>query len=68
MLYYDGRGVAPPKGFYHLSERFIISELILSRNRPKKSVRAIREEEIKVKLSLCLTKHRAMKMYWGVEV
>jgi hypothetical protein len=22
----------------------------------------------KVKLSLCLTKHHAMKMYWGVEV
>jgi hypothetical protein len=24
--------------------------------------------EVKVKLSLCLTKHHAMKMYWGVEV
>jgi hypothetical protein len=23
---------------------------------------------IKVKLSLCLTKHHAMKTYWGVEV
>jgi hypothetical protein len=23
---------------------------------------------IKVKLSLCLTKHHAMKAYWGVEV
>jgi hypothetical protein len=25
-------------------------------------------EVIKVKLSLCLTKHHAMKTYWGVEV
>jgi hypothetical protein len=24
--------------------------------------------KVKVKLSLCLTKHRAMKTYWGVEV
>jgi hypothetical protein len=24
--------------------------------------------KVKVKLSLCLTKHHAMKMYWGVEV
>jgi hypothetical protein len=23
---------------------------------------------VKVKLSLCLTKHHAMKTYWGVEV
>jgi hypothetical protein len=23
---------------------------------------------VKVKLSLCLTKHHAMKAYWGVEV
>jgi len=24
--------------------------------------------KVKVKLSLCLTKHQAMKAYWGVEV
>jgi hypothetical protein len=24
--------------------------------------------KVKVKLSLCLTKHHAMKTYWGVEV
>jgi hypothetical protein len=24
--------------------------------------------KVKVKLSLCLTKHHAMKVYWGVEV
>jgi hypothetical protein len=24
--------------------------------------------EVKVKLSLCLTKHHAMKAYWGLEV
>jgi len=24
--------------------------------------------KVKVKLSLCLTKHHAIKMYWGVEV
>jgi hypothetical protein len=24
--------------------------------------------KVKVKLSLCLTKHRTMKTYWGVEV
>jgi hypothetical protein len=24
--------------------------------------------KVKVKLSLCLTKHHAMKAYWGVEV
>jgi hypothetical protein len=24
--------------------------------------------KVKVKLSLCLTKHHAMKKYWGVEV
>jgi hypothetical protein len=24
--------------------------------------------KVKVKVSLCLTKHHAMKMYWGVEV
>jgi hypothetical protein len=27
-----------------------------------------RRDKVKVKLSLCLTKHRAMKTYWGVEV
>jgi hypothetical protein len=25
-------------------------------------------EELKVKLSLCVTKYHAMKAYWGVEV
>jgi hypothetical protein len=24
--------------------------------------------KVKVKLSLCLTKHHAMKAYWGVEI
>jgi hypothetical protein len=24
--------------------------------------------KVKIKLSLCLIKHHAMKMYWGVEV
>jgi hypothetical protein len=26
------------------------------------------DEKVKVNLSLCLTKHPAMKAYWGVEV
>jgi hypothetical protein len=26
------------------------------------------KSEVEVKLSLCLTKHHAMKTYWGVEV
>jgi hypothetical protein len=26
------------------------------------------EVKVKVKLSLCLTKHHTMKTYWGVEV
>jgi hypothetical protein len=26
------------------------------------------KEKVKVKVSLCLTKHHAMKTYWGVEV
>jgi hypothetical protein len=26
------------------------------------------DEKVKVKLSLCLTKHHTMKAYWGVEV
>jgi hypothetical protein len=28
----------------------------------------ILKAKVKVKLSLCLTKHHAMKTYWGVEV
>jgi hypothetical protein len=28
----------------------------------------ITEHKVKVKLSPCLTKHHAMKTYWGVEV
>jgi hypothetical protein len=28
----------------------------------------VKGKKVKLKLSLCLTKHHAMKMYWGVEV
>jgi hypothetical protein len=37
---------------------------------PPKSKRGLlyKNVKVKVKLSLCLTKHHAMKMYWGVEV
>jgi hypothetical protein len=28
----------------------------------------IMKKAIKVKLSLCLTKHYAMKVYWGMEI
>jgi len=30
--------------------------------------KVLRKGAVKVKLSLCLTKHHAMKTYWGVEV
>jgi hypothetical protein len=33
-----------------------------------KAVVAYFKVKVKVKLSLCLTKHHAMKEYWGVEV
>jgi len=31
------------------------------------ALRYIVKVKVKVKLSLCLTKHHAMKTYWGVE-
>jgi hypothetical protein len=33
-----------------------------------KNERMIRNVKVNVKLSLCLTKHYAMKTYWGIEV
>jgi hypothetical protein len=35
-------------------------------NDPSESINV--KVKVKVKLSLCLTKHHAMKAYWGVEV
>jgi hypothetical protein len=32
------------------------------------TVQDIQQLKVKVKVSLCLTKHHAMKTYWGVEV
>jgi hypothetical protein len=53
------------ENIFHFSHASYISH---SSHSPSVNCPKILGEEVKVKLSLCIIKHHAMKAYWGVEV